>query len=89
MTISNKIKNSFIFDDVHLKEVESHKHSVIFSNNLSWNLQINERVCVSQSVYGVNCGNEPFDVYFVSKYVYISYQHSKNNTTFFFCVNFW
>lgn len=45
MTISNKIKKPFhpwlIFDDVTLKEVESHKHlGVIFSGNLSSNLQI-------------------------------------------------
>lgn len=43
MTISNKIKKSFhsslIFDDVHLKELESHKHiGVIFNCNLSWNI---------------------------------------------------
>lgn len=45
MTISNKIKKPFhpslIFDDVHLKEVESHKHlGVIFSSNVSWNQHI-------------------------------------------------
>lgn len=49
MTISNKIKKPFhpslIFDDVHLKEVESHKHlGVIFSSNLSWNQHIDEMI---------------------------------------------
>lgn len=47
MTISLKLKKPFhpslIFDDVHLKDVESHKHlGVTISSNLSWNLHINE-----------------------------------------------
>lgn len=46
MTISLKLKKPFppslIFDDVHLKDVESHKHpGVTTSSNLSWNLHIN------------------------------------------------
>lgn len=47
MTISLKLKKPFhpslIFDDVHLKDVELHKHlGVTISSNLSWNLHINE-----------------------------------------------
>ena len=47
--MSNKIKKPFhpslIFDSVHLKEVESHKHlGVVFSSNLTWNLHIEEVV---------------------------------------------
>ena len=49
LTISNKIKKpvhpSLIFDSVHLKEVESHKHlGVVFISNVTWNLHIEEVV---------------------------------------------
>lgn len=49
LTISNKVKKPFhpslIFNDVHLKEVETHKHlGVILSSNLSWNLHVDETV---------------------------------------------
>ena len=48
-TISNNVKKPFhpslIFDSIHLKEVESHKHlGVVFSSNLIWNLHIEEVV---------------------------------------------
>ena len=46
MTISTKKKKPFhpslIFDNVHLKEVESHKHlGITICNNLSWNPHVN------------------------------------------------
>ena len=49
LTISDKVKKPFhpslIFDSIHLKEVESHKHlGVVFSSNHTWNLHIDEVV---------------------------------------------
>lgn len=58
LTISNKVKKPFhpslIFNNVHLKEVETHKHlGIILSSNLSWNLHLDETVKKAHSRLGM------------------------------------
>lgn len=44
---------SLIFNNVHLKELETHKHpGVILSSNLSWNLHLDETVKEAYSRLG-------------------------------------
>ena len=58
MTISMKMKKPFhpslIFDNVHLKEVESHKHlGITICNNLSWNPDVNEMLSKAYAKIGL------------------------------------
>ena len=58
MTISMKKKKPFhpslIFDNVHLKEVESHKHlGITICNNLSWNPHVNEMLSKAYAKLGL------------------------------------
>ena len=59
MTISmKKIKKTFhpslMFDNVHLKEVESHKHlGITICNNLSWKSHVNEMISTAYAKLGL------------------------------------
>ena len=58
MTISMKKKKPFhpslIFDNVHLKEVESYKHlGITICNNLSWNPHVNEMISKAYAKLGL------------------------------------